>query len=333
MAAIRRIGVLGAGAWGTALAQTAHAAGAEVVVWTRRAELAETINRLHQNPVYLPGTPLHPAVRATTEIAEAAADAVLLVTPAQHVRQTAADLAAHLTAGTPLVICAKGIEQATGKLMSEVVAEVLPDHPIAVLSGPTFAIEVAQGLPTAVTLATTDPAQGDRLVAALGRPAFRPYAGTDVIGAEIGGAVKNVMAIACGIVAGRGLGDNARAALIARGLAEIIRLAVAKGARPATLMGLSGLGDLVLTCTSPTSRNYSLGVALGQGRTLDDVLAERRSVAEGVWTAAAIHRLAEDLGIEMPISAAVNAVLHMGADLDDAISGLLARPFTAEAPG
>ena len=324
--------MIGGGAWGTALAQTVRAAGAEVVLWARQAKVVEAINRRHENPAYLPGVALDPAVRASTDLAEAAADAVLLVAPAQFLRRICGELAAHLDGGTPLVICAKGIEQASGKLMSEVVGEVLPGHPLAVLSGPTFASEVARGLPTAVTLASADPALGADLAAALGRPNFRPYLGADLIGAEIGGAVKNVMAIACGIVEGRGLGDNARAALIARGLAEILRLGVAKGARPATLMGLSGLGDLVLTCTSTTSRNYSLGVALGQGRSLQDVLGERRSVAEGVWTAAAVGRLAADLGVEMPISAATNAVLHRGAEIDAAIQGLLARPLTAEAP-
>ena len=328
---IQRIGVIGAGAWGTALAQTAVTAGREVVLWARNPSLAETINAGRENPRYLPGIPLAPALRATGDLGEAAAaDAVLLVTPAQHLRSTLRALRPHLAPETAAVLCSKGIEQKTGKLMTEVVAEALPEQHMAVLSGPTFAAEVARGLPTAVTLATRELELGAALVTALGSRCFRPYLSDDPVGAEVGGAVKNVVAIACGIVSGRRMGDNARAALITRGLAEIVRLGVAIGGRAETLMGLSGLGDLTLTCSAMQSRNYSLGVALGEGRALEEILAERNTVAEGVFSAAAVTALARRLAVDMPIAAAVDQVLNQGADLDDTIQELLARPFRAE---
>jgi glycerol-3-phosphate dehydrogenase (NAD(P)+) len=306
-------------------------AGRGVALWAREPVLVAAINRDHENPLFLPGVPLDPAIAASGDAASVArgAEIVVLVVPAQYVRDACRMLAG---VAVPVAICAKGIEAGTGALMSEVVAAELPGAPVAVLSGPTFAAEVARGLPTAVTLATADAALGRRLVHALGTRHFRPYLSDDVAGAEIGGAVKNVLAIACGIVEGRGLGDNARAALITRGLAEMVRLAVAKGGRPETLMGLSGLGDLVLTCTGTQSRNYSLGVALGQSRTLKEVLAERRSVAEGVDSAAAATALAQRLGVEMPIAAAVDAILHRNAPIDDVIAALLSRPFKSEGP-
>jgi len=332
MTRFKDIGVIGGGAWGTALATTAQRAGAHVTLWAREAEVVETITTRHENVAFLPGVSLHPSIKATGDLARMAqADAVLLVVPAQYVRATTAELAKVLPDDTPLVIAAKGIEMGTGATMGEVLAETLPRNPFAVLSGPTFAIEVARGGPTAVTLAARDQDLGADLVAALGTQTFRPYLSDDPIGCEIGGAVKNVLAIACGIVSGRGLGDNARAALITRGLAEMVRLAVAKGGQPATLMGLSGLGDLVLTCTAMQSRNCSLGAALGQGRSLADVLGERRSVAEGVASAAAVAELAQRLGLDMPIVAAVDAILHRGAAIDAAIASLLSRPFRAEA--
>jgi glycerol-3-phosphate dehydrogenase (NAD(P)+) len=331
MTRFKDIGVVGGGAWGTALAATAQRAGNRVTLWAREPEVVEAISRQHENTAFLPGVPLHPSIAATGDLARIAeADALLLVVPAQYVRATAQALAAVLPDDMPLVIAAKGIEMGTGATMGEVLAEILPRNPIAVLSGPTFAIEVARGSPTAVTLAAEDQELGADLVAALGTPSFRPYLGDDPVGCEIGGAVKNVLAIACGIVSGRGLGDNARAALITRGLAEMVRLAVAKGGKPETLMGLSGLGDLVLTCTAMQSRNCSLGAALGQGRSLAEVLGERRSVAEGVASAAAVAGLAQRLGLDMPIVAAVDAILHQGAAIDTAISGLLARPFKPE---
>lgn len=325
------IGVVGGGAWGTALALTARRAGRDVMLWAREAAVVDSVNADHVNADFLPGVPLDPAIRATSDHAEIArADAVLLVPPAQHLRAACRALAPHWRQGIPAVICAKGVELSSCSLMAEAVAEELPGAVVAVLSGPTFAIEVARGLPTAITLACADAALGRKLVAALGTPSFRPYYSDDLIGAQVGGAVKNVLAIACGIVEGRGLGDNARAALITRGLAELTRLAVAKGGRLETLMGLSGLGDLILTASSTQSRNYSLGFALGQGRALADILGERRSVTEGVHTAGAVMALAGRLGVEMPICAGVEAVINQGVGLDDAIRQLLSRPFRAE---
>ena len=328
---MQRIGIIGGGAWGTALAVTARRAGRDVILWAREAEVVAAINECHENPLFLPGIAVDPAIAATGELAvAAAADAVLLVVPAQHLREIAAVLAPSLRPGAAVVICAKGVEAATGALMSEVAAALLPGAMLAVLSGPTFAGEVARGLPTAVTLATADPAVGRAIIAALGTRSFRPYLSDDVVGAEIGGAVKNVLAIACGIVAGRRLGDNARAALITRGLAEMVRLARVKGGRAETLMGLSGLGDLTLTCTGVQSRNHSLGFALGEGKSLSEILGPRRSIAEGVSSAAALGALGRRLGVDMPIVAAVDAILHHAADIDETIAGLLARPFRAE---
>jgi len=329
---MQSIGIIGGGAWGTALGLVALRAGRDALLWARETEVIAAINGRQENSLFLPGVALDPRLGATAELAEAAdRDLLLLAAPAQHLRDIAGALAPHLKPGTPVVICAKGIEEHSGALLSEVVAEALPQARVALLSGPTFAVEVAKGLPTAITLAATDAALGQRLVQALGSRAFRPYYTDDVAGAQIGGAIKNVIAIACGIVLGRKLGDNARAALITRGLAEMARLALAKGGRAETLMGLSGLGDLTLTCTSLQSRNCSLGAALGEGKRLADILAARRSVAEGVTSAAAAAELAKRLGIEMPIVAAVDAILHRGAAIDAAIEGLLARPFRHEA--
>ena len=327
-----RIGIIGGGAWGTALALAVLRAGREAVLWAREPAVVEAINATHENRDYLPGVILPPELKATADLTVMTdVDALLLVTPAQHLRFVCGRLAPYVAPGTPVVICAKGIELDSYALMSEVAASALPaGTPIAVLSGPTFAAEVARGLPTAVTLAASDADVGTALVEALGSRTFRPYLSDDVVGAQIGGAVKNVLAIACGVVEGRKLGDNARAALITRGLAEISRLALALGGRPETLMGLSGLGDLTLTCSSLQSRNMSLGVALGAGRTLAEIQAGRRSVAEGVTTAAAVVGLARRLGVDMPICAAVDATLNGGADLDEAIEGLLSRPFREE---
>ena len=333
MTDISQIGIIGAGAWGTALAHAVARAGRAVILQARESEVADAINRDHQNPRFLPGVDLDSGILATTDGAQAAAaDAVLLAAPAQFMRAVCTGLAGAWTPGVPAVICAKGIEVGTLALMSEVLTDVLPQAPIAVLSGPTFAREVATGQPAAVTLAAGDPALGGDLARAIGTPQFRTYLTDDLIGAQMGGAVKNVLAIACGIVRGRGLGDNARAALITRGLGEIVRLGKAKGGRPETLMGLSGLGDLTLTCNAMQSRNYSLGAALGEGAALDDVLRDRASVTEGVATASSVTALAARLGVDMPISAAVNRVLNEGADIDDAIAGLLARPAQAEDP-
>jgi len=329
---VQSIGILGAGAWGTALAMAAARAGRDVILQAHETEVADAINATHENPVYLPGVTLDARIRATADIAEAvSSDAVLLVTPAQFLRGALESAKAHWRPGTPAVICAKGIEQGTYKLMSDIVSETLGDAaPVAVLSGPTFAIEVAKEMPTAITLACIDENLGQRLCAALSSRSFRPYYSYDVIGAQLGGAVKNVLAIACGIVEGKKMGDNARAALITRGLAEIARLGLVLGADERTLMGLSGLGDLTLTCNAMQSRNFSLGVQLGQGRALADILAERASVTEGVYTAAAAAEIARREQVDMPICQAVDAVLNLDADLDAVIEGLLTRPLNIE---
>jgi len=329
-----RIGVIGGGAWGTALAAAAARAGRRVTLWAREPEVVADINARHENRSFLPGVPLPSAVMATDDAARVCdADAVLLVAPAQFLRATAAKLSSHWREGVPAVICAKGIEQGSSALMSEAVGEALPQAPLAVLSGPTFAGEAARGLPVAVTLACADAVLGAKLVAALGSQRLRPYLSDDLVGAQIGGAVKNVMAIASGIVSGRGLGENARAALITRGLHEIVRLGTALGGRMETLMGLSGAGDLMLTCMSTKSRNYSVGFALGAGEDLASALGGKSSVAEGVFSAPAVVALAKRHGVDMPICFAVDAVLHSGNDIDAAIDGLLARPFTAEYSG
>ncbi|MBL8706286.1 MAG: NAD(P)-dependent glycerol-3-phosphate dehydrogenase [Rhodospirillales bacterium] len=332
MTEIRRIGILGGGAWGTALAQVVARSGHATTLWAREAEVVEAIAARRENTPFLPGIALDPAIRATGSLGDLAdSDAILLVAPAQHMRSATRDLARALgDRRPPVVLCAKGIETGSGALMTEVAAETLPFCPQAVLSGPTFAAEVARGLPTAVTLACSDAALGAALVQALGAPTFRPYLGDDPIGAEVGGAVKNVLAIACGIVMGRRLGDNARAALITRGLAEIVRLATVLGGRAETCMGLSGLGDLTLTCAGPQSRNLSTGIALGQGKSLAEAQEGKRSIAEGVASAAAVAGRARREGVEMPIVAAVDAVLNRGADIDAEIRALLARPFREE---
>lgn len=323
------IGVLGAGAWGTALAQVIAGADVPVRLWAREADVVAAINADHANPLFLPAIPLSPQVKATGDLAAMAACApLLLVVPAQNLRAVLERLP--LAPGTPLILCAKGIEAATGLLMSEVVADVAPAHPIAVLSGPSFAADVARGLPTAVTLAAATLAEAEALCALLARPAFRPYAADDIIGAEVGGAVKNVLAIGCGVVIGAGLGESARAALIARGFAEMTRFAVARGGRAETLAGLSGLGDLVLTCGSPQSRNMALGIALGQGQSAAAALAGKASVAEGAATAPVLVREARRLGVEMPIAEAVDDLLAGRVGAADACARLLARPLRRE---
>jgi glycerol-3-phosphate dehydrogenase (NAD(P)+) len=331
VSAIRRVGVIGAGAWGTALAEVARRAGLDVTLWAREAEVARSIRERRENALFLPGVTLDPALTVTGDMADLkGADMILAVPPAQHARAALAAFAPHARPGAPVVLCAKGIEQGSLKLMTEVLAETIPEAAPAVLSGPSFAGEVARGLPTAVTLACRDEALAARIANALATPTFRPYLSTDLIGAEAGGAVKNVLAIACGVVEGRGLGRSAHAALITRGFAEMTRLAVALGAEAETMAGLCGLGDLVLTCSSPQSRNMSVGLALGRGETLAAALSGKLSVAEGVASAPAVRALARRLGVETPISEAVAAVLAAEMDIDTAIGGLLSRPLRAE---
>ncbi|MFP5330509.1 MAG: NAD(P)H-dependent glycerol-3-phosphate dehydrogenase [Alphaproteobacteria bacterium] len=324
---IDRIAVIGGGAWGTALAQVAATGGRETLLWAREDEVVDAINGAHENTVFLPGIPLEPAIRATSDIGEIVNfDAWLVVTPAQHMR---AVLQTAPRSDAPRVLCSKGIEEGTGKLLHEVAAEVSGGAPIAVLSGPTFAHEVAHGLPTAVTLAAEEPGVAEALRDRLALPTFRIYLSDDVAGAEVGGAVKNVLAIACGVVEGLGLGLNARAALIARGFAEMVRFGQAFGARRETLAGLSGLGDLVLTCSSTSSRNYSLGKGLGEGRTAAELMADRRTVAEGAFTAPVLARLARERGIDMPIVESVDRILG-GASVESVLGDLLSRPPRAE---
>jgi glycerol-3-phosphate dehydrogenase (NAD(P)+) len=328
---VKRAGVVGGGAWGTALAQVCARAGLETVLWAREREVVTAVNRDHENPLFLPGVALDPAIHATHDFVDLArSEVILAVTPAQHLRSTLEVLGPRIDPGLPVVLCAKGIEQGSLKLMTEVLAEAAPAATPAVLSGPSFAGEVARGLPTAVTLACPDEALGWRLAEAIATPEFRPYLAQDMVGAEAGGAVKNVLAIACGVVEGRGLGRSAHAALITRGFAEMTRLAVALGAQAETLAGLCGLGDLVLTCSSPQSRNMSVGLALGRGESLDQALAGKLSVAEGVASAPAVRQLAARLGVETPICEAVAALLAGEAQVDEAIRGLLSRPLRDE---
>ena len=322
-----KAGVIGAGAWGTALAQLLASDGQDVALWALEPDVVDAINAGHENPLYLANIPLSPSIRATGAMADlAACEMLLVVSPAQHLRR----VVAQAPAGVPLVLCSKGIEAGTSLLMSEAAQQARPGSPVAVLSGPTFAHEVARGLPTAITLACEDRDLGQRLAARIARASFRPYLSDDVIGAEIGGAVKNVLAIACGVAEGAGLGLNARAALSSRGFAEMTRFGLARGARAETLGGLSGLGDLVLTCSSTNSRNFSLGKGLGEGASAADLLSNRRTVAEGAHTAPVLRDAARAAGVEMPVVEAVCALLADAAPLADVIDALLARPLRPE---
>ena len=322
--------VLGGGAWGTALACVLAQKHMAVTLWANEAATVSAINQTHENTQFLPGIDLPEAIQATENLADlAAADIILMVVPAQFARPVLSELAQHNTQAM-LVLCAKGIERGSLKLMSDVAAEIWPSEQIAVLSGPSFAADVARGLPTAVTLAVKDESKGAALAAHIGTAHFRPYLSDDIIGAEIGGAIKNVLAIACGIVAGKGLGESARAAVTARGFAEMNRLGAALGAHGETLGGLSGLGDLILTCSSTQSRNFSLGHALGQGAEAATVLGVRNSVSEGAMSAAAVSALADKHGLDMPICRAVDAIVSGAVSVDAAIAELLARPITRE---
>ena len=319
-----RIGVIGGGAWGTALAQVAASGGRETMLWALEPDVVDAVNARHENPVYLPGLPLDPAIRATSDLADLdGCDAWLVVTPAQHMRSV---LSAAPGYAKPLILCSKGIEEASGALLHQVARSICPGAAVAVLSGPTFAHEVAAGLPTAVTLAAEDAAVAQAIRDRIALPHFRIYLTDDLAGAEVGGAVKNVLAIACGVVEGKGLGQNARAALIARGFAEMTRFGLACGARRETLAGLSGLGDLVLTCSSTASRNFSLGKGIGEGRDAAALMADRRTVAEGAFTAPILRRLAEAKRIDMPIVAAVDDLLSGRSSVAAVLEQLLARP-------
>lgn len=333
MQEFKTIGVLGTGAWGTALAQTFARKGLAVTLWGRRAEIADAINTTKENSEYLPDVPLHHNITATHDLKRAChSDVLIVVSPTQHVASVIARAAEYISAKTPIVIAAKGIEISTGRLLSHIVSGMMPKNPVGVITGPSFAIEVANDLPAALVLAMHE-SQADlvyKLCDTLSTPHFRLYASDDIIGVQIGGAVKNVIAIACGIAHGKQMGDNARAALQTRGLAEMVRLGQVMGADPETFLGLSGVGDLTLTCNAMQSRNFSLGVAIGQGKRAADILAERSSVAEGYYTADAIAKLAQKLDIDMPICQAVYETLHKEKAIDYVIKGLLGRPLKGE---
>jgi glycerol-3-phosphate dehydrogenase (NAD(P)+) len=329
--AYEKIAVVGAGAWGTALAHALAVNGRSVAIWAHETATVEDINTAHANATFLPGISLPRNLTATSDLAGlAGCDLCLLVPPAQHLREIAAKLAPHIGADVPMVICSKGIEQNTGKLLGDVMADAMPGATLAALSGPSFAIEVAQSLPAALTVASANETVGEEIALSLATNTMRLYWTDDLIGVQLGGAIKNVLAIAAGIVAGRKLGANAHAALVTRGFAEMNRLARALGGRPETMAGLAGLGDLLLTCGSPQSRNMSLGIKLGEGNSLDDIMGGRRAVTEGVYTAAAIVRLADEHGVEVPIARAVHAIVEERISVDEAIQDLMTRPPKAE---
>jgi glycerol-3-phosphate dehydrogenase (NAD(P)+) len=326
-----KIGVIGGGAWGTALAQLSAKAGSNVILWAREEKVVKKINEEHENEMFLKGVGLSNKVRATTNLADMVGNEfIFIAVPAQFVRSVLKEVKKYLSDGVILVLCAKGIEQSSGKLMTEVVSEIMPKSPLVVLSGPTFAREVALGLPSAVTIASKYQQITKRLLRVIGQPTFRPYASRDIAGAEIGGALKNVFAIACGITIGRKMGDNARAALITRSLSEMVRYGESYGAERTTMMGLCGLGDLILTCSSTQSRNLSLGIALGEGKTIEDLMTNRLTVAEGYYTSSVLAKISQDKNIDMPIVMAVNDILHEGKNIDQVIGDLLNRPFVSE---
>ena len=322
-----KIAILGGGAWGTALALNSARAGNDAQLWARDLKTADAINQRQENPEYLPGIKFDARISASADAAAAMSGAALALAaiPAQSLRGALGELAGHIPAGLPVVLCAKGIERASGKLLSEVAQELLPGSPIAILSGPSFALDVARGLPTAVTVAAVDEALAANIAAMLSSAAFRCYTTSDVTGVEAGGALKNVLAIAVGAARGRGLGASAEAALITRGFVELRRLAESFGARPETPLGLSGLGDLILTCSSPQSRNFSYGLALGKGESL-----EGRPLAEGVATAFIAAKIAKERGIDAPVTMATAAILEGRATIGEAVSALLMRPLKAE---
>jgi glycerol-3-phosphate dehydrogenase (NAD(P)+) len=327
-----RVGVIGAGSWGTALAVLANRAGSDVTLWSRNEQVVDVIRDKRINEVYLPDVFLDPAIRATTHLPQVCdSDLIILSVPSQSLRTLCINLSDLTLPELPVVITTKGIERGSLLLMHEVVGSILTANPLAILSGPNFAKEAAQGLPTATAIACQDKELGERIRFAIGGRLFRPYLSEDLIGTEIGGAVKNVIALACGIAAGRKYGENARAALITRGLAEMTRLALVKGGKAETLMGLAGVGDLVLTCTSTQSRNFSLGYALGQGKELHEVLpGKSHGLTEGVVTADSLYELSMKLGVAMPLCHTVHHVLKGRLTVEDGIEQLLSRPFTEE---
>lgn len=327
---MKKIGIIGAGAWGTALAQSLANSGRDVLLWARENDVVTSINEHHENSLYLKGIRLNEMIKATHNLDDIShCDYFLISTPAQHIRATLETMKDALT-GKAFIICAKGIEVETGDLMSEVAEQVIPNAKVGVLSGPTFASEISRGLPCAVTLAMKNKSLGEKIVDYMGSRTLRTYLTDDVIGAQVGGAVKNVIAIASGVVIGRKMGESARCALVTRGLAEMGRLASALGAKKSTLMGMCGVGDMMLTCSSMQSRNFSLGVALGKGKTLEEILGERIAVTEGVYTAEALRIMATNNAVDMPISRAVNDFLNVHVPIDEVIEKLLDRPLRRE---
>lgn len=325
-----QIAIIGAGAWGTALAQSLANSGKNVMMWALENEVVESINNQHENTLYLKDIPLNESIKATTNLDDIKNyDVYLITTPAQHVRKTLENMR-DILKDKPFVICSKGIEVETGHFLSDVADEIIENAQVGILTGPTFASEVARGLPCAVTLAMKDKVVGEKIVSLIGSRTLRTYLTDDVVGAQIGGAIKNVIAVASGVVQGRGMGESARCALITRGLAEMSRLAKAMGARKSTLMGMCGVGDLMLTASSMQSRNFSLGFELGQGKTLEEILGDRIAVTEGVHTAKALRVMAKNNAVDMPISKAVNAFLNEGAKIEDIAEQLLDRPLRKE---
>ncbi|MBI1236939.1 MAG: NAD(P)H-dependent glycerol-3-phosphate dehydrogenase [Alphaproteobacteria bacterium] len=327
-----KVGVIGGGGWGTALSIIANRAGSTVKLGTRNANVVQSVHERRTNDIYLPSVFIDPNIQVTDKIGDVCrSDAIIIVVPANVLRSACIGISDMLDTKTPVIIASKGIERGSLLLMSEVVASILPKNPIGIISGPNFADEAARGLPAATTIASADNAVLDMLTYAIGGRLFRPYSTHDIIGAQIGGAVKNVIAIACGIAIGKKMGENARAALVTRGFTEMARLAVAKGGKYETLMGLSGLGDLLLTCGSAKSRNMSFGIAIGEGKSKDDILQGRgRSVTEGVTACESVTRLARKLGVSMPICDAVYRILYEAAPLEQTIADLIERPFASE---
>jgi len=327
----KEISVIGAGAWGTALAEVISRQGNKVNLWAREDDVVKNINTLNTNDLYLPNTKLSKLIIAHNNLNDVLdCDLLLMVTPAQFMRSILDDLKSDLNEEVPIVLCSKGIETKTLNLMSEIAEAIIPNNTLAILSGPTFAIDVVKNKPTAVTLACKDLDIGKNIADSINLPTFRPYLSEDVIGAQIGGATKNVIAIAAGVVEGQNLGDSARAATIARGYSEINLLAVALGGKEETLSGLSGMGDLLLTCNSKTSRNFSLGIKLGQGLSVKEATNNLSSVAEGMYSARAINKLSNKLGIDMPITNAVNDLIEKNRSVDEIIDDLLSRPLKRE---
>lgn len=328
----KKIGVIGAGAWGSALAHALSAGGKDVTLWAREENVAASLRDSRENSVFLPGVKLDSKMKVSSDLSQVSKDCdiLLIVTPAQHVRATLEAMKKDLSPEKPIVICAKGIELESGKLLSEIAQEVLPSSPVAFLTGPSFASEIARGMPSAVTIASENADLRRDLQEDIGVKHFRPYASDDIIGTQLGGAIKNVIAIACGIVMGKKLGESARAALMTRGIAEIARLAVAMNGKRDTLLGMCGVGDLALTCTSMQSRNFSLGFALGEGKSLEEILKTRNSVTEGVYTAKATLALAKKNAVDMPITEAVSKMLSGESSIKEAIEDMLNRPFKYE---